>query len=310
MEGLFLWATAGWLSFLFYAHYFWKYAVSRNPAQFNVDIVDARRAAWALVVLAAWIFFFGIISGAIFGSSQAPSPPGGDSIAIDFVDLFSGLIAGMCLLILVQNANKFLSAIWPDKKRLAFCASMLFGACMIPLFLAQMDIFFQKTMFLNNIFLIIFFAVAIVPIGFMFRRSGALTLFSLVMLLDVYLVWMSGVAAETPEKKNWYIAMIQSDLMNSWPVPLGFFDGKHMLGGGDMGFIAIGLVFAYRTFGRGAAVLFAIFSTTPLLLLPLVKEWLALPSMAWPYTIFIAPWAILLCLISWYLEQIRLTKPV
>jgi len=168
------------------------------------------------------------------------------------------------------------------------------------LILAQMGIFFEKTMLLNNIFLIIFFSIAIVPIGFMFRRSGVLTIFSLIMILDVYLVWISGAPSPASlEKKNWYISMFESDLMKNWPIPIGIFDGNHMLGGGDMGFIAIGLVFAYRVFGRVAAVIFSLLSTTPLLLLPLIKEWLDLPSMAWPYTIFIAPWAILLCLLSW-----------
>lgn len=297
MDGLFLWATAGWMTFLVYAHYWWKYVGSKEDGKSRVDTIGAKQALWGVGILAGWIVVFGILSGALGPDKNGSSTGGGIATQV-----FVGIISALALFVLTENLIVFLRGILPSRRRLAFFLSMAMSFLMLVLLSSQAGFlpeFLPKTVLSNNIFLIIFFALVIVPLGFSFRRSGILTIFSLIMLLDIYLVWLSGQAASS-DGKNWYVAMIQSDLMQNWPIPIAFFDGRHMLGGGDMGFIAIGLVFIYREFGKGTAILFALLSTLPLLLLPSIRELLDLPQMAWPYTIFIAPWAILLCLVSWW----------
>jgi hypothetical protein len=166
----------------------------------------------------------------------------------------------------------------------------------------------EKNILTNNLFAILIASVLMTPIAFLFKRSGILVVFSLIMILDIYLVWNSGQSALSPGK-NWYIAMIQSDLMRHWPVPLALVTQTRMLGLGDVCFTIFGMIFAYREFNKLTAIAFTILATAPILLLPLAHQYFPdLPSF-FPYTIFIAPWALLLVLASFVREKYFRTSP-
>ncbi|GEM_PF-2286037 len=307
MEGLFVWATVGWLSFLLYAYSWWKWVGSKNPKKFNVNSVGAREALGMVAILFAWIVLVGFLSGALLSGVKNPSEANAVSdpnhLRAILVPLFVGVIAMMAIYILNESFLYFLGGVFPKGKWLIAGLLILMNLLLFfPASISQMSGLSKDTLLVNNLFLIVFFSIVVVPMGFMFRRSGVLTVFSLIMLLDIYLVWMSGGEASSG-KQNWYITMVQSDLMKKWPVPTCIVSNSRVLGGGDMAFIAFGMIFASRAFNYKIAALFALISTLPLLFLPHIKASLNLSIAAWPYTIFIAPWAIFLCLASYFYDK-------
>lgn len=82
--------------------------------------------------------------------------------------------------------------------------------------------------------------------------------------------------------------------MQAFPFPLGFQWGGRLIGNGDIFFTCFLVAFARRLYSLKAAVWCGVLATLPLILLPFAFYILKTPPLAWPYTIFIAPWALIL----------------
>lgn len=262
------------------------------------DSVGARQIFIAVLYLAGFIFFLGFLSGALSDPvSAAPKPDPGNSGST-----WQWLLPVGVLGILLWQA--FLALIRP-----AFCYlfdssnPILFWFVWFPIAVALGLLISLQIAgpgdLLNNFFML-FVVLLVADIATRLSRGGLLTLFSLIMLLDIYLVWM-GMAPATEKSsggESWYIAMIKSDLMQHWPFPLGFRWNGRILGNGDIFLTGVAVVYALRVWRLAAAVVAGLLMTAPLIALPyLYKIWPDLPT-AWPYTIFIAPVAILIALLA------------
>ncbi len=140
-------------------------------------------------------------------------------------------------------------------------------------------------------------------LSLLIRKSGFLGLFGLIMVLDVFLVWafndISPDAAINPIQAvgdNWYVSIFRSKFMHHFPWPVGFrWDGR-MLGNGDVFFICLTVMYLKRVWSARAAIVAGLLVTAPLLAIPYVSQLTGIT--AWPYTIFIAPFALVMALLA------------
>lgn len=302
MAQLALWTTIAWLCALVYSRYWHKLIGSKNPEKYAIDSYGAGRTllfvAWMVVI----IFGLGYLSGAMSGNSgsgngQEPtSKPVTEWPSLGLV-IPLALIGMMIYWILMSEIINI--AMTMKSRPLAH--ALVSGSCFAFMALIIMQMF-KWNQWANNVYMVFLFTLIMAQAAYLFRRSGLLTIFSLIMLLDLYLVWVSqnGISSE---KGNWYVGMIQSPMMQHWPAPIAFRVDGHLIGGGDIFFMSIAVIHARRLFNTIVALGLGIVMTVPLLIITyLYQIWPNMPK-AWPYTIFIAPWAILLVLISMWRDR-------
>ena len=291
-----LFAVASWVLALVYHHY------SKDmKAMIPKNSLGLKEVIRFVAQFAVMIFIIGLISGALSFSdnpkSNDPTLPAAPLWPHWSISLPIAILAFLVWTLFTAELNKFICHLLNGKNSLLETPILLISNLLI-LFLIGIQVI-SPNKITNNIFMF-FVALMVVPFAMALKRSGVLSLFSLLMLLDVYLVWMASVGTGSGEanKQSWYITMIDSELMRHWPFPIGFIWGQHIIGNGDIFFMGIGAVYAKQVSGNRAAILSGIAMTAPILLLGWVKEiWPNMPS-AWPYTIFIAPIAILVALLS------------
>lgn len=296
---LVFWAVICWFGGMIYSGYWYELIGLKDPKLHGIETYGPRQVLVLVATIFGMILLMAFLSGSFESGTSSPERPlsPGDS-QINWPQWV--LVLGLGLMMwrfLNQQAALFISKII-EKKWTAFIAGLLselvFGV------LVGLQIFYDYAL-TNNVFLALLFLI-FVPMAFIFRRSGLLTVFLLIMALDLCLVWFSGDGL-SQKGGNWYVRTMTSDLMNYWPVPLALRVGPRMLGGGDIFFMTLVVVYAKKTFGKRIAVMAGLATTLPLLILPWAYViWPSLPAF-WPYTIFIAPWGILLILISIFRER-------
>ncbi len=209
--------------------------------------------------------------------------------------VFACLFYGTFVFLLIRSI-KYLSG---SRKKLAQILSFL-GACIVS------SLFTAKVMWnppiVGNI-LIFLIILPVLEFAIRLKKSAFIGIFSIIMLLDIFLVWAfnstPAVAAINPlqvSDGNWYISIFKSKFMQHFPWPIGFrWDGR-LLGNGDVFFICLTTMYLKRVWNTRAAILAGVLVTAPLLVLPYVSE--ALGIYFWPYTIFIAPVALIMAALA------------
>lgn len=202
---------------------------------------------------------------------------------------FSGMLAQVLLYLLKGR-----------KQALSVLPSLILGPLLI------MKMLYNPTIVGN----ILVFLVLLISLNFATRltKSAFISIFIVIILLDIYLVWCTSVTASAlPSSRaevadeldaGWYIAMFRSNFMQHFPFPVGFRFADHLLGNGDIFFMGVTVMYAMRVWSMRAAVTAGVLMTLPLLLLPFAHLVLKTPPMAWPYTIFIAPVALCIAIFA------------
>lgn len=302
MVQLALWTTIAWLCALAYSQYWHKFIGSKNPEKYGMNSYGAGKTLLFVLWMAFVIFGIGYLSGAMSGGGGHSNvqEPGGESVTKwPSWNLVLPLLLLAIMMYWVLKREIIGAAMTMKNRRFARVFANLACLGFLALIVLQM---FKWNQWANNIYMVLLFTLIMAQVAYLFRRSGLLTIFSLIILLDLYLVWVSqnGISSD---KGNWYIRMIQSELMRHWPVPIAFRVDGHLIGGGDIFFMSIAIIHARRLFNTAVAIGLGVLMTAPLLVITyLYQVWPNMPK-AWPYTIFIAPWAILLVLISMWRDR-------
>lgn len=287
MLGLFFLATLAWILALIYYRFA---SISKEKFQ---NTLGLKFIAFFFGSFILMILLLKFVTG--LNSSQAAensdSPSGGGLSLLQWIFI----ISLSCLL-----WNGLFGEISTQLKRWLMnfprwqAVSRLTLAILIALLILQQ--IFWDNHFLNNIFL---FTVIVIVIEFAMRlKRGAFALmFGLIMLLDIYLVWITSGSGQG-SKVSWYVSMFQSEFMQYFPFPIGFRWGNRLLGNGDVAFMCITVMYTRRVWGLVPAVVAGVVTTLPLLLLPFAVQLLGVSPPAWPYTIFIAPVALFIAIFA------------
>lgn len=291
MIGLAILTAVSWLVALWYSKHYRRLGLNERE-----NTIGPGYVLFMLVFLAGFIFFLGFVTGV---SSPQPEDASGPKTPSPTEKFFSGSLifffAALLWMVIVVGLEKFFQ---PLMKNSSLFPVVAYAIPVIVAFLILSQIFFQNAA-MNNIFML-FLPVLAVEFATRLKRSALLTLFSLLALLDVYLVWLANapVGGGAGSGGSWYIALFKSDLMRHWPFPLGFRWGDHLIGNGDIFFMSVVVAYAYRALPFKWAILSGVTMTLPLLLIPIAMS--IFPSMpkAWPYTIFIAPIGLLMTILA------------
>lgn len=239
---------------------------------------------WKIVVLvlcqfAVGLLLFRFLSGvdAPADSSEGDAPSHGLSVTQYLV---IGVLAFLMFFVFEAEIVTRLSRFWRFFARLIICG-LMYNQVLI------------HNVVLSNI-LVLFVVVIALEFSVRFTKPAFMALLGAIMLADICVVWMAASAPATAVGQSWYVKMFHSEFMNHFPFPIGFRWGNHLLGNGDIFFMTMTVMYARRVWSLKAAVIAGVIMTLPILLLPLAVHVLSAPPLTWPYTIFIAPVALIL----------------
>lgn len=275
-------ASLAWLLGIFY---YTKTRHLKEPVleQWNAKVV----LYFVLILVVSVLVFYGF-------STLAPKRPPDDA-----AKAATGLVLVQWVVIWVLAAFLF-RAIMNELKSLLKRRAAFFGAAFILGFLLGMKILYNQVFF-ANLMLIGLMCVLTMEFAVRLKRSGFITFFALIAVVDICLVWLTSNVGNvgsisghsgTATTGNWYMRMFQSEFMQHFPFPLGLRWEGRMLGNGDVFFLCLTAMYAKRVWSTRAAIIAGLLATLPIILIPLAIYIFKTPPIAWPYTIFIAPVAL------------------
>lgn len=299
MIGLFVLATLAWILSLVY------YKFAAEPKEKFQNTFTLKHVVFLLLGFVGMILFLKFITGLTVSQDLTASPtdkqnPTGPTL---FQWVFIWFLAFLLTTALFGELSLQIKR-WLRNYPVWQIAVKIFTGALIGFLIFQQ--IFSENHFLNNVFLF-FVVIVIIELAVRLKRSAFALLFGAIMLLDIYLVWM---AASVPREGggsgiSWYVSMFQSDFMKYFPFPIGFRWGDRLLGNGDVAFMCITVMYARRVWGIVPAVVAGLVATLPLLLLPFAVQLLGVSPPAWPYTIFIAPVALLIAIFAPHKNQLK-----
>lgn len=283
MIAIALLTTLAWIVALFY----YRLGHSSKDAYKNTW-------GWKIVALVLLQFAIGLLVFRFLSKVDLPSVSPEDGAPTGKLsDIQWFIIAALSVfiwIVLKTEIADVLSRFWKKSTYWEFGARFLVAFTLTTLILNQV---FIHNVILNNLF-VLFIVVLALEFSIRFTKPAFMALLGAIMLADIYFVWMAASATATAVGQSWYVKMFHSEFMNHFPFPIGFRWGGHLLGNGDIFFMTMTVMYARRVWNLKAAVVAGIAMTLPILLLPLAAHLLSAPPLTWPYTIFIAPVALIL----------------
>ena len=299
MLQLAFWATLTLVCSFFYARYWHKLLASKYPKKCGIDSYGIGQTFIFLAWLVFIIFLMGFLSGTLRpGNPSEVGESASSNTKLSQTTLIILLAWGLLTIFSVYKSLRIFLLQWQNQT-LAIVVGIVSTIALGLLMPMQV---LDRQEWANNVYMILIF-ITLSPIAFASKRSGLLIIFSFIILLDIYLVWISQRGIATTQG-NWYVSMISSNLIQHLPLPIAFYAGDHLIGGGDIFFMTLVIIFIQRFLNGKLAILMGALMILPMIILPALRSWLPNLPHAWPYTIFIAPWGILLVLYSFWLKPV------